>query len=280
MAFATAPIGVYDSGLGGLSVIKQLQLQLPHESFIYIADSARVPYGGRGGEEIRSFSLEIIDYLARQQVKAILCACNSSSVVILPELRRYRGIPVLGLAQAGALVARGQRRVALLATEATISSGLYRQLITRYFPEIELLELACPEFVPLVESGNWQGALVEAALRQRLKPVLDWQPEAVILGCSHYPFLAGSLQKILGLQVRLLDPAHQLVSQLRQVFEQQHLQTPYYQPVWQFQTTAEPERFRPLAESYLGCQLTALSRVELKAPVEMPVQAEPVLAKL
>lgn len=263
MFSATAPIGIYDSGLGGLTVVRQLQTQFPHEAFIYVADTARVPYGGRHVDEIRDFSLDIIRFLAAQQVKAILCACNTSSVVILPELRRYQGIPVLGLAQAGALTPRGLRRVALLATEATVRSQLYRQHIARYFPEIELMELACPEFVPLVESGRWQGSEVEAVVRQRLAPVLAWQPEAVILGCSHYPYLSEVLLAVLGPEIRLLDPARQLIQELGQVLDQRRLHTPYRRGVAQFITSGAPSAFTPLAERYLRTSLAAVSQHNL-----------------
>lgn len=263
MSAATAPIGIYDSGLGGLTVVRQLQLQFPHESFVYVADTARVPYGGRQADEIHAFSLDIIRFLASQQVKAILCACNTSSVVILPALRRYQGIPVLGLAQAGALTPRGLRRVVILATEATVRSQLYRQQIARYFPEIEIMELACPEFVPLVESGRWHGPDVEAILSQRLQPVLDWQPEAVILGCSHYPYLAQALQTVLGTDVQLLDPARQLVHQLGQFLQQRQLYTPYRRGLAQFVTTGAPGPFAGLAERYLGSPLAALAQHDL-----------------
>ncbi|MGV3525782.1 MAG: glutamate racemase [Candidatus Sericytochromatia bacterium] len=263
MFSATAPIGIYDSGLGGLTVVRQLQAQFPHESFIYVADTARVPYGGRHVDEIRDFSLDIIRFLAAQQVKAILCACNTSSVVILPEWRRYQGIPVLGLAQAGALTPRGLRRVALLATEATVRSQLYRQHIARYFPEIELMELACPEFVPLVEAGRWQGSEVEVIVHERLKPVLAWQPEAVILGCSHYPYLSRALQTVLGADIRLLDPAYQLIKQLGEVLDQRRLHTPYLRGAAQFVTSGAPSAFAPLAERYLGTPLAALGQHDL-----------------
>lgn len=274
MPFATAPIGVYDSGLGGLSVVRQLQQQLPAESLIYVADNARVPYGGRSPDEIRRFSREIIDYLVSRQVKAILCACNTSSVVILPEHKLVNRVPVLGLAQAGAALPRGYRRVALLATEATVKSHLYRAQIQMRYPEIELLELACPEFVPLVEAGSWDGPEVEAVLRERLASVLAWQPEAVILGCSHYPYLAAALQRILGAQVKLLDPATQLVAQLRHRFDQLHMHTPYRAPAWELYTTGPAERFAPLAERYLGCGLPQLRQTALLpevAPLEIAV---------
>lgn len=264
MPFASAPIGIYDSGLGGLSVVKQLQRLLPHESFVYVADAARVPYGGRSEAEIRQFSLEIIEHLSQYQVKAILCACNTSSVVILPELRRYQGIPVLGLAQAGSLAVKGYRRVALLATEATVRSQLYRELIARRFPEVELFDMACPEFVPLVESGQWHGPEVKGIVQRRLQALLDWKADAVILGCSHYPYLANVLGEVLGAHVAFLDPAEFLVKELQQILIQQHLHTPYRQATAQFQTTGQNvQRFSELASAYLGYDINGLTQVEL-----------------
>jgi len=279
MPTATAPIGVYDSGLGGLSVVRHLQRHLPQESIVYVADTARVPYGGRSDAEIRHFSREIIHFLASQPVKAIVCACNSSSVLILPELKRYAGIQVLGLAQAGSRLARAYRRLTLLATEATVRSGLYSRLVALRYPGVHLEPLACPEFVPLVESGKWSGAEVEAVVRKRLEPVLASRPEAVILGCSHYPYLAAVIQKVLGPEIALLDPAAELVHQLQARLQQNHQFTPYQQPVWQFYTTGQPETFRPLAERYLAQSLPSLQQTHLDTA--LPLQPlQPMLAGL
>lgn len=280
MSCPNAPIGVYDSGLGGLSVVRELQRRLPQESLIYLADNARVPYGGRSREEIHRFSAEIITTLVARGAKAILCACNTSSVVILPQMRRVGAVPVLGLAQAGALLARGRQRVALLATEATVSSGRYREAIARRFPEVSLLEQACPEFVPLVEQGEWEGPAVEAVLRQRLAPVLAWQPDAVILGCSHYPYLAPVLQRLLGPAVALLDPATQLVQELSQWLERTQAQTHYRSPFWQFLTTGPGDVFGRLAGRYLGLELPEPERIQLQTAVGSEAADRQLLAGL
>lgn len=260
---ATAPIGIYDSGLGGLSVVKELQRQLPHESFVYVADTAHVPYGGRPAAEIKSFSDQILAFLIAHRVKAVLCACNSSSVLILPEYKVFQNTAVWGLAQAGSLTAQGYQRVAVLATEATVKTGLYKHMMRLQNPELDILSLACPEFVPLVEKGQWHGPEVEAILGQRLRPLHRWQPEAVVLGCSHYPFLAQSLKQVLPTGVELLDPAAQIVRQLKQGLSDKRLLNSHRQePRWY--TTGAPEAFRSLAEAYLGQPLLRLSQTQLQ----------------
>lgn len=267
MSRASAPIGIYDSGLGGLSVVRHLQRVLPHESFVYLADTARVPYGGRAEAEISHFSHQIMEFLFERGVKAILCACNTSSVVILPELKNYRGIQVLGLAQAGSRAPAGYQKVALLATEATVRSGLYSRLMGMRFPGLEIVELACPEFVPLVESGRWSGVEVESIVRQRLAPLREYQPEAVILGCSHYPYLSDVLQKVLGEDIPLLDPAEHLVAKLACRLQRENLQRPVQSEAqkqrFHFYTTGDPRRFQGLAEAYLEQKLTYLKSAEL-----------------
>lgn len=267
---STAPIGIYDSGLGGLSVVRQLQRVLPQETFVYFADTGRVPYGGRSEAEIHEFSGQIMDFLARQDVKMILCACNTSSVVVLPTLKNYQGIDVLGLAQAGANIPQGFHRVALLATEATVRSGLYSSLIGQRFPDLEIRELACPEFVPLVEAGHWSGPEVEAVVAGRLMSLSDYQPDAVILGCSHYPYLSGVIQKVLGPGVRLLDPAEKLVQQLCYKLRREELCNPGIPDADgvdadHFYTTAATSGFKDLAEAYLEKKINHIHEVGLSA---------------
>lgn len=273
---SSGPIGIYDSGLGGLSVVKHLQSRFPQQAFVYLADTARVPYGGRTQAEIARFSQEILQQLTELGAQAILCACNTSSVVILPQFETYQGVPVLGLAQAGVQVSRGYRRIAVLATEATVSSGRYAQGIQALAPATEVLEWACPEFAPLVESGRW-GQQAQEIIAQRLAPVLAWQPDAVILGCSHYPYLIQALQAVLGPKLPLLDPASQLLKQLQQIMPElgnsagtQH-----------FYTTGNPEHFRPLAERYLQRELKHLAEIELLPLSEsQPTQQQAVTAVL
>jgi glutamate racemase len=273
-----APIGIYDSGLGGLSLVKALSSELPQESLLYVADTARVPYGGRNPAEIRQFSHEIIDYLVDQGVKMIAVACNTSSVMILPALKKYQGVPILGLAQAGARLPAGIKRVALLATEATVRSQEYKRMLQFNHPLVALTELPCPDFVPLVESGQWQSPEALQTIQQRLAPLKSHALDAVILGCSHFPYLAPIIQSVLGAGVRLLDPAQELAKQIQQALTQMRLLNTDPQPYLHAYTTACPNSFRPLAERYLQRDLRHLRQSNLggrllPSPEALQVQA-------
>jgi len=272
-----APIGIYDSGLGGLSVLRQLWQKLPQESVIYVADTARVPYGGRSPEEIQRFSHEIIDFMIENGVKMIAVACNTSSVIVLPALKRYQGVPVLGLAQAGAQLPPTIRRVGLLATEATIRSQQYRRMLQLNHPFVELHELACPDFVPLVESGRWEGAEAHQLVAERLKPLQEKGLDGVILGCSHFPYLARAIRASLGEKVALLDPAERLVDKIAKELSQNRLLNTDPQPSTHVYTTAHPASFQPLAERYLEKELRHLRQSDLHGRLSQTPQQSPAL---
>lgn len=258
---ALAPIGIYDSGLGGLSVVRQIQRLLPQESIHYLADTARVPYGGRSAEEIKGFSLQILDYFVAQGVKLVLCACNTSSVLILPEHQVYQGIPVLGLAQAGARLTAARQRVALLATEATVRSGGYVALVQQASPETEVLPWPCPDFVPLVESGDWHSPAAQAVVDRQLAALHQQAFDAVLLGCSHYPYLGDLIQQALG-PLPLLDPAEILAQQTAEYLLRQHLLAPEGHRQDRFETTGDPVSFAPLAARALN-QPVSVSQIQL-----------------
>lgn len=253
-----APIGIYDSGLGGLSVVKQVMQILPQESLLYVADTARVPYGGRSPEEIRSFSYEILDFLVEQGVKMVAVACNTSSVLILPTSKKHRHVPVYSLAQAGAHLPAKTKRVALLATEATVRSGQYKRLLQLHHPLVELFEVACPDFVPLVENGHWDSDAAFTIVAQRLLPLRECALDAVILGCSHFPYLHKAIRAALGPQVKLLDPAERLAQQLASELQHNCLLNRDPKPIFHVYTTACPSRFQPLAERFLQIELRYL----------------------
>ncbi len=258
-----APIGIYDSGLGGLSVVRQVMMALPQESLLYVADTARVPYGNRSPEEIRSFSYEILDFLVEQGVKMIAVACNTSSVLVLPASKKHRNVPVFGLAQAGAHLPAGLRRVALLATEATVRSGQYKRLLQLHHPLVELVEVACPDFVPLVESGKWESAEAFELVAARLAPLKQRDLDAVILGCSHFPYLHTAIQAALGAEVQLLDPAERLAVQVAGELTQRRLLNRDPKPIFHGYTTACPSTFAPLAERYLQRELRHMRQTSL-----------------
>lgn len=204
------PIGIFDSGLGGLTILKALRHTLPHEDFIYFGDTANVPYGSKSKQTVTRFSLAIARFLETQHVQLIVVACNTASALALPKLRQVCRVPVLGVIEPGAaaaLQATRSGRIAVLGTEATVRSQAYAKALRKKNPRVKLLQQACPLFVPLVEENWARTRATELVAETYLAPVKHHDADTVILGCTHYPILKPMLQKLLGKNVRLVDPA-------------------------------------------------------------------------
>ncbi|MGD0153799.1 MAG: glutamate racemase [Thermacetogeniaceae bacterium] len=211
------PIGVFDSGVGGLSVVKQMLAQLPDEYIVYFGDTARVPYGSRTSNEIIAFGEQIVSFLLRFDVKAVVAACNTSSSVSLPVLRENCPVPVLGVVEPGvraALEATHNRQIGVMATAATVNSGAYSRCFQAYDPGVTVYTLACPRFVPLVEAGRIDGPEVRAIARQYLQPLREAGVDTIVLGCTHYPFLAPVIEELAGEAITVVDPAKETVKEL------------------------------------------------------------------
>ncbi|NLU50410.1 MAG: glutamate racemase [Syntrophomonadaceae bacterium] len=212
------PIGVFDSGVGGLTVVKRIVEELPRESIIYVGDTAHVPYGGKSARELIRLGRNIIDFLQEQEVKVVVAACNTSSSVSLPVLRGLYRLPLLDVISPGARNAAAVTRngkIGVIATQATVNSQAYTQHIKAINPSLEVYEAACPQFVPLVESGRLDGAEVEQVVRGYLGALLAKGVDTLVLGCTHYPFLAPVIDRVMGGGVTLVDPAEETVNQLR-----------------------------------------------------------------
>ena len=211
------PIGVFDSGVGGLTVAAEIRRRLPGESLLYFGDTARVPYGNKSPETVVRYSLEIGRFLAAQGIRHLVVACNTSSSLALEALAREMPVPVLGMIEPGAraaVAATRNGRVGLVGTRATVASGAYVRAIERLDPAVKVLSQACPLFVPLVEEG-WAGdPVAEEVAARYLAPLLDAGVDTIILGCTHYPVLVPVLQKITGPGVRLLSSAQTAVDDL------------------------------------------------------------------
>ncbi len=219
------PIGVFDSGVGGLTVLREIVVRLPSESTVYLGDNLRAPYGPRSDEEVRRFSVECVDELASRDVKAVVIACNTASAVALPELRRRHAVPILGVVRPGAtaaVAATRTLRVGVIATQATVRSRAYFQAIKDENPFVEVYEHATPELVPLVEAGRLEGPEVEAIVRRSLAPLLGERGasgetvfplplgeriDTLVLGCTHYPLLAPVIESVVGPEVAVIDSA-------------------------------------------------------------------------
>jgi glutamate racemase len=217
---ALGPIGVFDSGVGGLTVVAELRRKLPTEDLIYFGDTARVPYGIRSADVVREFSLEIGHWLVSQGVKAIVIACNTVSSVALDDLRRELPVPVLGVIDAGARMAvagTSNGRVAVIGTSGTIASGAYPRVIASLNASIQTWSRPCPLFVPLVEEGLFEGELVEKAIEHYLKDLPGQGVDTLVLGCTHYPLLKRALARVLGSQLKIVDAASGVADELSQL---------------------------------------------------------------
>ena len=213
-------IGIFDSGLGGLTVLKVLAEKFPEESFCYLGDIARLPYGNKSPETIRKYGLQILKFLKSQNVKALVIACNSASTVFLGE-EHFEGIPLLNVIEPGseaAVKASLDKRIAVLGTSATIRSGAYKNTLKKLHPEVYVLEEACPLFVPLVEEGLVDDPITQLVAERYLKRIQQEKIQTVILGCTHYPVLRPDLKKVLGPKVNLIESGEVLSEQLSQLF--------------------------------------------------------------
>jgi glutamate racemase len=247
-------IGFFDSGVGGLTVLREVVRRMPAESTIYLGDNARTPYGPRSDDEVRRFSSECLDELAARDVKAIVVACNTSSAVALPMLRLRYSVPILGVVRPGAsaaALATRNRRVGVIATQATVRSRAYFQAINEEDPFVQVFEHATPDLVPLVEAGRLDGPLVEDVVRRSLEPLFERAPDidTLLLGCTHYPLLAPAIRGAAGERVGVIDSASATASALAGLLEIHALQAPSGTTGSHVQlTTGDVEQFRRIAD--------------------------------
>ncbi len=216
------PIGIFDSGLGGLTVLKVLSKEFPNESFCYLGDIARLPYGNKSPETIRRYGLQILKYLKEQNVKAIIIACNSASTVFLGE-KEFEGIPLLNVIEPGsaaALAVNQDGKIAVLGTAATIRSHAYRDTLKRMSPLVSVIEQACPLLVPIVEEGMVNDQITELIARRYLSEIMLQNYKTVILGCTHYPVIKEDLKKVLGDSVTLVESGDVLAHEVRGLMAQ------------------------------------------------------------
>lgn len=259
------PIGVFDSGIGGLTVVKALIEDLPSESIIYFGDTARVPYGTKSKATIVRFSLENVEFLLRFGVKCIVIACNTSSSWALPTLRKYFKVPIVGVIRPGALAAVRQtrnKRIGVIGTTATIHSGAYEAAIHRIDPRIRVFSQSCPLFVPLVEEGWLNGSICHSVAQRYLEPLKRQRIDTLILGCTHYPLLASAIRRVLGPGVSLVDSAKQTALEVRGVLMSTDvLSSGSQRPRYRFFVTDEPTHFSRIGHRFLGQVTGSVERV-------------------
>lgn len=262
-------IAVLDSGVGGLTVVKELMRQLPREKICYFGDTARTPYGPRPAEEVIAFTREIVDYLIQFEPKMIVIACNTATAVALEDIRRRVDLPVIGVIEPGARAAielTKVDRIGVIGTEGTIKSGAYALALSRFSPRIQVVSLACPSFVPLVENGLFRTPEAYAAVAQALEPLKHSGIDSLILGCTHYPFLAAPISEAMGEEVTLVHSAEETAREISAILTANgQLEEADTVPLHQFFCSGDPHKFQLIAQDWLGHKIH-LSSVVWQAP--------------
>jgi glutamate racemase len=263
----TAPIGVFDSGIGGLTVAREIMRQLPAESIVYFGDTARVPYGPKSPDTVRRYSHEIAEFLRAQGVKAIVVACNTATAHALPMLQAEQPIPVIGVVEPGARAAVNASRggtVGVIGTTGTVASGAYERAIRALRGDATVLSTPCPLFVPFVEEGWLTHEATQLVAHEYLDPLRDRQVDTLVLGCTHYPLLKPLIGDVVGRSVRLIDSAEETAAELGRVLDARGLSAPTdTTPRHRFVASDAPDHFSRMAERFLGAPLERVETVTL-----------------
>ncbi|MEO0374106.1 MAG: glutamate racemase [Cyanobacteria bacterium P01_A01_bin.17] len=247
------PIGVFDSGSGGLTVLKELQAQLPRESFLYFGDTANVPYGTQPQTNILSYSRQILDWMTQYPVKMAIMACNTSSALALDAVRSEFSIPILGIILPGARAAAVKgKRIGIIATPATVASDSYQKAILEKNPQAEVFQVACPEFVPLIEGNLIHEPSTAEIVQQRLQPLLEAQIDTLVYGCTHYPHLAPVIEALLPQSVHIVNPAVRMAAATAQELSILQLHTSRRPQRPRFFVSGCPKQFANLSKQWLG----------------------------
>jgi len=264
---ANAPIGVFDSGIGGLTVARELLRQLPGESLVYFGDTARVPYGPKSPATVQRYSHEIAQWLAEQGVKAIVVACNTATAHALDSLQRAFAMPVIGVVNPGARAATHAsraRRIGVIGTEGTIASGAYVRAIHAIDPDAHVVARACPLLVPLVEEGWLDTEPTRLIAREYLGPLLAGNVDTLVLGCTHYPLLKPLLADLAGPGVRLIDSAEETAAETRRILIERDLCAPDGRTrTHRFVASDAPDHFLRQGQRFLGASIECVEKLTL-----------------
>ena len=266
-----APIGVFDSGVGGLTVAREIMRQIPDERIVYFGDTARVPYGSKSKNTIIRFSRQIVHFLKTKEVKAVVIACNTASALALDTLKPELDIPVIGVVLPGAKVAAEttkNNKIGVIATESTIDSHLYSQVIRSHNPKAQVFGKACPLFVPLVEEGWLKDPVTVEVANRYLEPLMETGIDTLVMGCTHYPLLRSTLRQIMGEQVNLVNPAYENARELKRLLKEHEIANDggdfSRESMYQFYVSDAANKFRRFANTILpfGVDTTQLIHIE------------------
>jgi len=268
---AQAPIGVFDSGVGGLTVAREIMRQIPNEKIVYFGDTARVPYGSKSKETVTRFSRQIVRFLQTHQVKTIVVACNTASAYALEDLEKEIDIPIIGVVKPGAKAASAATRngkIGVIATEATIGSHIYSHYVKKINPEVTIYGKACPLFVPLVEEGLWEDPVTDEIAKRYLNELIDIDIDTLILGCTHYPLIRSTVARVMGENVTLVNPAFETAKELREMLEKKGLLNE--EPIklgenkYQFYVSDGAEKFKTFANSIIKYGILSAKTINIE----------------
>ncbi|MBR1815351.1 MAG: glutamate racemase [Lachnospiraceae bacterium] len=264
-----APIGVFDSGVGGLTVVREIMRQLPSENVIYFGDTARVPYGSKSKNTILKFSRQIVRFLRTKNVKAIVVACNTASALALEDMRDEIDLPVIGVVRPGAKMAVEKtktKHVGVIGTEATIKSGIYTDYIRQLDEEVNVIGKACPLFVPLVEEGLLEDRITDDMIHRYLSELKPYGVDSLVLGCTHYPLLFNPIKRYMGDEVTLINPAYETAKELKNILsDKKLLNSRSNVPSYDFYVSDGMDKFKAFADKVLPINVDMVNVVDIES---------------
>lgn len=261
-------VGVFDSGIGGLTVVKEIMKILPNEDIVYFGDTARVPYGNKSPETITKFSFQNTRFLIRMDVKAIVVACNTASALSLEKLKENFSIPIIGVIKPGAYMAVKEtknNRIGIIGTEGTIGSKAYEKAIKKLKPDAQLFGFPCPLFVPIVEEGWAESKVSRIIAEEYLKPLKESGVDTLVMGCTHYPLLTGIVGDVMGSGVKLINPAEATAVKLREILVENAMQNEENRTAaCRYYVSDNPGRFSKVGSNFLSRDITEIIKIDIE----------------
>ncbi|HOM02233.1 MAG TPA: glutamate racemase [Acetivibrio sp.] len=262
------PIGVFDSGLGGLTVLKEIKNLLPRESIVYFGDSGRAPYGSKSKETVVKYTFQDIRFLLNQDIKMIVIACNTASACSLDQVKHNFDIPIVEVVGPGAATAVREtvnKKIGVIGTVATVTSGVYEKAILRLDPEVEIHQKACPLFVPLVEEGWWENDIAFRIAEEYLLPLKEKNIDTLVLGCTHYPLLYNTISKVMGDGVKLVSSALEVAKVVKEMINESNLERDEkIEPVYRYYTSDSVYKFESLGNSILNHEIHSAEKIDIE----------------
>ena len=268
---ADMPIGMFDSGVGGLSVAREIMRQLPNEKIVYFGDTARVPYGSKSKDTILRYSRQIIRFLKTKNVKAIVIACNTASAFALEEIKEEIDLPIIGVIKPGAKTAvenTVNKRIGVIGTEGTVKSAIYEEFIHKLDEDVKVYGKACPLFVPLVEEGWLHDEVTDTVVKRYLSELMDKDIDTLIMGCTHYPLLRNTIAKTMGEKVNLVNPAYETAVGLNELLIKHNLKSDAdincCREMYDFYVSDAPDKFKKFADSILSFEISDATKINIE----------------